>query len=375
MKKILFLSLLCLPMFMMAQQTQVKKPVSKKWQPLKKKKKNVAQPATVAIPANTFLITGTLEGFADSTNISLLNGGTGATEQNTILKNKRFSFKGKMDNPDFKVITVEGQNDYITMFIENSSIKIVAEKNKLALAKVTGSAANNDFVAFSNIIAPFAQVFTGNQNAPDSVIQKGITGLNEFIIAKPNSFVAPLAILRSFQLSSNEPLMDAQYKSLVAAVKNTNLGQYVGNMVAENAKYPIGKPVVNFSQLDTAGNSFNLESLRGKFVLLDFWASWCRPCRQENPNVVLAYNTFKDKNFTILGISLDQAKPAWLDAIKMDNLTWPHVSDLKGWGNAVAAMYGVQSIPQNFLIDPNGILIGKNLRGEALQRRLAQLIN
>ena len=373
MKKILFLSFLCLPLFTIAQQAKVKKPVTKK-SSQKRAAKKIVKPTTAVIPANTFLITGTLVGIADSTNISLLNGGTGAPEQTVRLKNKSFSFKGSMANPDFKVITVEGQNDYITMFIENSRVKVVAQKDKLATAKITGSAANNDFVTFSNIIAPFAQVFTVNQSFPDSVIQKGIASLNEFINAKPKSFVTPLAILRSFQLSSNEPLMDAQFRTLFAAVKNTNLGQYVGNLVAENAKYPIGKPVANFSQLDTAGNNFNLESLKGKFVLLDFWASWCRPCRQENPNVVMAYNTFKDKNFTVLGISLDQAKPAWLEAIKMDNLTWPHVSDLKGWGNEVAAMYSVQSIPQNFLIDPNGILIGKNLRGEALQKRLAQLI-
>ncbi len=361
MKKIFLLLVVCTPLMMLAQKSKGSKTKSK-------------TATTATIPANTFLITGTVEGIAEGTNISLLNGGTGAPEQNTVLKNKSFSFKGTMPNPDFKVITVEGQNDYITMFIENSDIKVTAEKDKLATAKITGSAANNDFVKFSNIIAPFSEVFTIGKPATEEVIKKGTEDLNRFITENPNSFVAPLAILRNFQLDANEPLMDMQFKALTADVKNTNLGQYVGNLVAENAKHPIGKPVVNFSQLDTAGNSFALESLKGKFVLLDFWASWCRPCRQENPNVVMAYNNYKDKNFTILGISLDQAKPAWLDAIKMDNLTWPHVSDLKGWGNEVAAMYSVQSIPQNFLIDPNGILIGKNLRGEALQRKLAQLI-
>jgi peroxiredoxin len=110
-------------------------------------------------------------------------------------------------------------------------------------------------------------------------------------------------------------------------------------------------------------------------VLIDFWASWCRPCRIENPTVVKAYNQFKSKNFTVLGVSLDRAKDAWVKAIADDNLTWTHVSDLKFWSNEVAQKYKVESIPQNFLVDPNGKIIAKNLRGEELLRTLKQLLN
>ena len=106
-------------------------------------------------------------------------------------------------------------------------------------------------------------------------------------------------------------------------------------------------------------------------MLIDFWASWCGPCRAENPNVVKAFNAFKSKGFTILGVSLDQDKAKWLDAIKKDGLTWTHVSDLKFWNNAVAQQFGIQSIPANFLIDPNGVIIAKDLRGEDLERFLA----
>jgi peroxiredoxin len=136
----------------------------------------------------------------------------------------------------------------------------------------------------------------------------------------------------------------------------------------------MGKEIPEFEQSDVNGKSVNIKSFRGKYVLIDFWASWCGPCRGENPNVVAAFNKYKDKNFTVLGISLDKSKDPWLQAIQDDALTWTQLSDLKGWGNAVAQKFRIQSIPQNFLIDPNGVVIGKNLRGQALEDKLAEVI-
>ena len=122
------------------------------------------------------------------------------------------------------------------------------------------------------------------------------------------------------------------------------------------------------------GKTLALSSLRGKYVLLDFWASWCGPCRQENPNVVRAYNKFKDKGFTIYSVSLDQDKAKWVKAIEADGLTWNHVSDLASWNSVAGAAYGVKAIPQSFLIDPQGRIIAKNLRGEALAAKLAEVL-
>ena len=153
-------------------------------------------------------------------------------------------------------------------------------------------------------------------------------------------------------------------------IKLSPIGAYLAQMIDEAKRDPMGKVIADFQQADVNGNMVNIQSFRGKYVLVDFWASWCGPCRGENPNVVKAFNQYKDKNFTVLGVSLDKTKNAWLDAINADGLAWTHVSDLKGWGNEVAAQFGITSIPQNLLIDPNGIVIGKNLRGPALENKL-----
>jgi peroxiredoxin len=135
-----------------------------------------------------------------------------------------------------------------------------------------------------------------------------------------------------------------------------------------------GKAAPDFTLPDVNGKPISLSSLKGKFVLVDFWASWCRPCRMENPNVVAAYNKFKDKNFTVLGVSLDENKEAWLKAIQSDKLTWQHVSDLKQWSSMVIPLYKFDGIPYNVLIDPQGKIIAESLRGHELEAKLAEVL-
>jgi peroxiredoxin len=140
------------------------------------------------------------------------------------------------------------------------------------------------------------------------------------------------------------------------------------------AKPEVGATAPELTMNDIGGNPFSLSQLRGKYVLIDFWASWCAPCREENPNVVAAFNRFKDKNFTVLGVSLDQNKQAWIDAVKDDKLTWQQISDLKYWGSAAVPLYGIDGIPYNVLIDPQGKIIATHLTGNALHNKLAEVL-
>jgi peroxiredoxin len=221
---------------------------------------------------------------------------------------------------------------------------------------------------------PYESLFTPDAKKDPASIAAVEKISENFVKQHPSSFVSPIAIIRIMQSSENEALAEKLFNLLSKDVKNSQLSQYLNQQLALAKINPIGSQVADFSQTDTSGKTVKISSFRGKYVLIDFWASWCRPCRAENPNVVAAFNKYHDKNFTVLGVSLDQAKPAWLSAIHMDGLTWTHVSDLKGWGNEVAALFHVVQIPQNLLIDPKGKIIAKNLRGEALDNKLGEIL-
>lgn len=320
-------------------------------------------------PVDGFVIKGEVIGFKDSTPVAFLNQQTQVPETQTVIKNGRFEIKGKMPQPGFKLLILNNAQPIIPIFLDNSIVTIKGTRDAAESFKITGSPSHDQFVELTTSLKPYDKVFAGENY--DSVAISDIAKIIEAFIKKyPSSYVSPLAIVRYYQATQDPFKTEGLYNLLPASVKSSDISVYAYQIIKDGKVNAIGSVIPDFSQADSTGKQINISSFRGKYVLIDFWASWCHPCRMENPNVLATYNRFKNRNFTILGVSLDKAKEAWTDAIRMDSLSWTHVSDLQGWGNTVAQQFKITSIPQNILVDPNGKIIAKNLRGEMLQKRL-----
>ncbi len=302
----------------------------------------------------------------------------------------KYELKKKGGYSPFGIIVTQPGTFHLKADMESFGNTIVtnAPENALYLQYIKGGEPmrNSIMTKLANKYGADFQKHLKPQDPQYAAISKFYNELNEagnqqeaerlgaFIKLHPNTFTS-MYLLSTMITVIPEQKASAYYSVLGPTYKNTSYASKIVKAIAAKSITSIGKPAPDFTQPDTAGNAVKLSDFRGKYVLLDFWASWCIPCREENPNVVSAYQKYHDKGFTVLSVSLDQPgkKAAWLNAVHQDGLNWTQVSDLQFWNNAAAKLYGIQAIPQNFLIDKEGKIIAVNIKGDDLQKTLTGL--
>lgn len=327
-------------------------------------------------------------GYAEDTEVHLFSASDPAYRGPDVkIKNGSAIIETQLPQPDLYVIMVGNMAEVANarqyqLFLDNELVEVTLVKNSNEVQIATGTTP----IAFAGLMNTFAPMFDqlskvnglkqqAGQNgyfsdsldkAWDKHIKQIADNIPGFLQQHGNTAIAAFLLSTVWPLYNDVAQMDAWLALTGDKAKNSVYGQSLESQMAAERLFGYGQVAPDFTQNDPDGKPVSLKDFRGKYVLVDFWASWCGPCRMENPNVVRAFERFKSKNFTVLGVSLDRDKPKWVKAIADDNLKWPHVSDLKFWQNEVAQLYKVSSIPQNYLLDPEGRIIGKNLRGEAL---------
>jgi peroxiredoxin len=315
-----------------------------------------------------------------------------------LLDHGYFTFKGRADSVEYCLLGIaeNGEPRYHKgFFLQNGKISMLIKKDSLADALISGTPVQDEFNNYESTVkgktgarsAELDKKYTvarlkKDKKTMDS-LEKEYDALDseqkklviDYVKAHPASYISAFELYRNFSYNPDANQLEGLYNGLDATIQSAWFGKKVNDILKKAKLTAVGETAPDFTSTDAQGKPIRLSSFKGRYVLVDFWASWCGPCRRENPAVVKAYEQFHPKGFDILGVSLDDSKADWLEAIQKDGLHWAQVSDLKGWKNDVASEYGIQGIPMNFLLDKDGKIIAKGLRGEDLAKKLQEVLH
>ena len=342
-----------------------------------------------------YLITGKISG-ADGVIFVLQKRVSGQTIilDSARVVNGKFQIKGgAVDYPEIVTLLAKDKGTGFSFYLENTNITITGNSDSLDNVKISGSKTQDELVAYTNSQKPLEEKYNkayeeyltvgqSGDNQKTAEIEKQMANIEnemtivdkDFVKNNPSSYVAP-SILNNLAYYLNAAEIEEIINAMDTLVAKSPVIQSLKSRVEIMKSVAIGKKAPEFTMNDVNGIPVTLSSKIGsKLLLVDFWAGWCGPCRQENPNLVKVFNEFNKKGFNVLGVSLDRTKEEWLKAIADDKLAWTHVSDLQYWNSPVAQLYGVNAIPSNFLLDENGVIIGRNLRGEDLLNKVKEIL-
>ncbi len=337
--------------------------------------------------SNSFKIIGNVKNIPDSAVVILKNNNI-VLDSALIIKGE-FELKGSLKEPGSAILKVPSTGDYKAFWIENSEITFSAEKNKFKSAKITGSKTQVEWdmllvkeALIINKLDSLENLLKSEKlNSRRTLIKTELNQLQHslkqehisYIQNNPASYVSA-AILNDYKIPWGKENVQPLYYALSAKIKYSSYGQSIKSYLELNVNPKVGDKFADFESTDTDGKIVKLSDIKAKAVLLDFWASWCFPCLAENKNLVKIYADYKKYGFEIFGVSGDTEKEAWLETIKQDKLIWTNVFDGKGMDSKPFLIYGINGIPDNFLINSEGIIVARNLRGDDLRKKLDELL-